>query len=126
MCLLAQSGHRRVLNSCPLSPDVTRTAVPRDPIQGGSTAALAAMQAVAPSLRAEVEPVNMRDAGEIESHRGFRAHSEWRTCCDAGGRTLLHRELDHHTFGPIQAARGLLHSFVTAGGRLNLLWARFC
>jgi hypothetical protein len=65
--LLAQSEHRRVLNSCPLSPDVTRTAVPRDPTQGRSTAALAAMQAVAPSLRVEVEPVNMRDAGEIES-----------------------------------------------------------
>src|SRR5262249_14912863 len=33
-----------------IAPGVTRVAVPRDPTQGGSTAALAAMQAVAPSL----------------------------------------------------------------------------
>jgi len=49
-----------------IAPGVTRAAVPRDPTQGGSTAALAAAQAVAPSLGVEVNPVNMRDADEIE------------------------------------------------------------
>ena len=50
-----------------IAPGVTRAAVPRDPTQGGSTTALAAQQAVAPSLGMEVHPINMRDAAEIES-----------------------------------------------------------
>src|SRR5262245_25883640 len=49
-----------------IAPDVTRAAVLRDPSQGSGTSQFAAIQAVAPSLRVEVNPVNMRDAGEIE------------------------------------------------------------
>jgi putative tryptophan/tyrosine transport system substrate-binding protein len=49
-----------------IAPSVTRAAVFRDPTQGGGTSQFAAIQAVAPSLRVEVTPVNMRDAGEIE------------------------------------------------------------
>src|SRR5215472_2082392 len=49
-----------------IAPGVTRAAVFRDPTQGGGTSQFAAIQAVAPSLRMEVTPVNMRDAGEIE------------------------------------------------------------
>jgi len=48
------------------APDVTRAAVLRDATQGSGTSQFAAIQAVAPSLRVEVNPVNMRDAGEIE------------------------------------------------------------
>ena len=47
-------------------PSVTRAAVLRDPSQGSGTSQFAAIQAMAPSLRVEVNPVNMRDAGEIE------------------------------------------------------------
>jgi hypothetical protein len=38
----------------------------RDPAQGSGNSQFAAIQTVAPSLRVEVTPVNMRDAGEIE------------------------------------------------------------
>ena len=50
---------------------MTRAAVLRDTAEGSGTSQFAAIQAVAPSLRVEVNPVNMRDAGEIgpEFHR---------------------------------------------------------
>ena len=47
-------------------PSVTRAAVLRDPSQGSGTSQFAAIQAVAPSLRVEVNPLNLRDPGEIE------------------------------------------------------------
>src|SRR5262249_39227829 len=49
-----------------IAPGVTRAAVLRDATQGGGTSEFAVIQAMAPSLRMEVNPVNMRDAGEIE------------------------------------------------------------
>jgi putative ABC transport system substrate-binding protein len=48
-----------------IAPGVTRTAVLRDPI-GAATSQFAAIQTVAQSLRVEVNPVNLRDPGEIE------------------------------------------------------------
>jgi putative ABC transport system substrate-binding protein len=48
------------------APGVTRVAVLRDATQDSGTSQFAAIQAVAPSLRVKVNPVNMRDAGEIE------------------------------------------------------------
>jgi putative ABC transport system substrate-binding protein len=49
-----------------IAPGVTRVAVLRDATQGSGTSQFAVIQAAAPSLRVEVNPVNMRDAGEIE------------------------------------------------------------
>ncbi len=49
-----------------IAPGVTRVAVLRDATQGFAISEFAAIQAVAPSLRVEVRPVNLRDAGEIE------------------------------------------------------------
>ncbi len=49
-----------------IAPSVTRVAVLRDATLGTGTGLFAAIQAVAPSLRVEVSPVNMSDAGEIE------------------------------------------------------------
>jgi putative ABC transport system substrate-binding protein len=49
-----------------IAPNVTRVAVLRDATQGAGTSPFAAIQAVAPSLKMEVIPINMRDAGEIE------------------------------------------------------------
>jgi putative tryptophan/tyrosine transport system substrate-binding protein len=49
-----------------IAPGVTRVAVLRDPATPSGTGQFAAIQAVAPSLRVEVSPVNVRDAGEIE------------------------------------------------------------
>ena len=49
-----------------IAPGVTRVAILRDAAQGAATSLFAAIQAVAPSLRVEVIPVNLRDTGEIE------------------------------------------------------------
>jgi putative ABC transport system substrate-binding protein len=48
------------------APGVTRAAVLRDSSQSSGTSIFAAVQTVAPSLRVEVNPINMRDADEIE------------------------------------------------------------
>jgi putative tryptophan/tyrosine transport system substrate-binding protein len=48
------------------APDVTRAAVLRDATQGSGSSQFAVIQAAAPSLKVEVNPVNMRDAEEIE------------------------------------------------------------
>ena len=48
------------------APGVMRVAVLRDTTSPSGNVQLGAIQAVAPSLRVEVTPVNMRDAGEIE------------------------------------------------------------
>jgi putative ABC transport system substrate-binding protein len=49
-----------------IAPDVTRAVVLRDPTLGSGASLFAAIQTAAPSLRMEVIPVNVRDAGEIE------------------------------------------------------------
>ena len=49
-----------------IAPGVTRAAVLRDAAISSGPGQFGAIQAVAPSLRVEVNPVNMRDAGEIE------------------------------------------------------------
>jgi putative ABC transport system substrate-binding protein len=54
-----------------IAPHVTRVAVLRDATQGLGTSQFAAIQAVASSLRIDVVPINMRDAGEVE--RGIAA-----------------------------------------------------
>ena len=49
-----------------IAPGVTRVAVLRDATQGSGTSQFGVIQAMAPSLRVEVVPVNLHDAGEIE------------------------------------------------------------
>jgi putative tryptophan/tyrosine transport system substrate-binding protein len=49
-----------------IAPNITRVAVLRDAVVGSGAGQLAVIQAVAPSLRVEVNPVNVRNAGEIE------------------------------------------------------------
>jgi putative ABC transport system substrate-binding protein len=49
-----------------IAPNVTRAAVLRDATQGFATSQFAAIQAVAPSLRVEVKPIDMHEAGELE------------------------------------------------------------
>jgi putative ABC transport system substrate-binding protein len=58
-----------------IAPETTRAAVLRDPANPGGPALFGIIQAVAPSLRVEVIPVNMRDAGEIERTVAAFAHS---------------------------------------------------
>jgi putative ABC transport system substrate-binding protein len=49
-----------------IAPRVTRAAVLRDPAIASGIGQFAAVQAVAPSLGVELNPVDVRDAGEIE------------------------------------------------------------
>jgi putative tryptophan/tyrosine transport system substrate-binding protein len=49
-----------------IAPSVTRAAVFRDANMGSGTSLFAAVQSVAPSLRIEVNPINMRGTSEIE------------------------------------------------------------
>src|SRR5262245_25011190 len=49
-----------------IAPGVARVAVLRDAVSPSGNALFGVIQAMAPSLRVEVTPVNMRDAGEIE------------------------------------------------------------
>jgi putative ABC transport system substrate-binding protein len=49
-----------------ITPDVTRAAVLRDSATSAGIGQFGAIQAAAASLRVELTPVNMRDAGEIE------------------------------------------------------------
>jgi putative ABC transport system substrate-binding protein len=49
-----------------IAPHVRRVAVMRDPTQTSGIGQFAGIQAMAPSFRVELTPVNVRDAGEIE------------------------------------------------------------
>jgi putative ABC transport system substrate-binding protein len=49
-----------------VAPRVTRVAVLRDPVLASGIGQFSAIQAMATSLRMELSPVNVRDAGEIE------------------------------------------------------------
>jgi putative ABC transport system substrate-binding protein len=75
-------------------PSVTRMAVLRDPSAGASMAQLGAIHAVAPSLRVEASPIDLRGAGEIE-----RAIAEFARTPHGGlivlpsGLSSIHREL---------------------------------
>jgi len=76
------------------APGVTRTAVLRDTTQGSGTSQFAAVQAVAPSLRMEVNPVNMRDAGEIErAVTSFARSPGGGLIVTAGAAATRHRDL---------------------------------
>jgi putative ABC transport system substrate-binding protein len=76
------------------APNVTRAAVLRDATQGSGTSLFAAIQAVAPSLRVEVNPVNMRDAGEIErAVTAFARSPGGGLIVTASGSAFVHRDL---------------------------------
>ena len=77
-----------------IAPGVTRAAVLRDPAVAAGTGQFAAIQAVAPSLRVEVTPVNMRDAGEIErAVAAFARSPNGGLIVTASGSAQLHRDL---------------------------------
>jgi len=57
-----------------IAPHVTRAAVLRDPGVAAGSGQFGALQAVAPSLGIELNPIDLRDAGEIE--RGITAFAQ--------------------------------------------------
>ena len=77
-----------------IAPGVVRVAVLRNATQGSGTSEFAAIQAVAPSLRVEVNPINTRDASEIERAVAvFAQPSNGGLIVTAGASATLHREL---------------------------------
>jgi putative ABC transport system substrate-binding protein len=77
-----------------IAPGVTRVGVLRDPATPTGIGQFGVIQAVAPSLRVEVSPLNVRDAGEIE--RGVAAFvrsSNGGLILTGGNRAILHRDL---------------------------------
>jgi ABC-type uncharacterized transport system substrate-binding protein len=104
-----------------IAPSVARVAVLRDATQGAGTSLFAAIQAVAPSLRVEVNPVNMRDAGEIErAVAAFARSPNGGLIVTGGGPTALHRDLiitlaARHKLPAVYVER----SYVAAGGLIS-------
>jgi putative ABC transport system substrate-binding protein len=98
-----------------IAPGVTRAAVLRDPTQGSGTSEFAAIQAVAPSLRVEVNPVNVRDGGEIE-----RAVAAFAQAAHSASKDARERADDTRP-EPGSSARGSNGGLiVTAGGAAEL------
>jgi putative ABC transport system substrate-binding protein len=77
-----------------IAPGVTRAAVLRDATQGAGTSMFAAIQTAAPSLRMEVNPVNLRDPPEIErAVAAFARSGNGGLILTASGAAQLHRDL---------------------------------
>jgi putative tryptophan/tyrosine transport system substrate-binding protein len=77
-----------------IAPGITRAAVLRDSTQGGGTSQFASIQAVAPSIKVEVSPVNMSGAGEIErAIAAFARAPNGGLIVTASGAAIYHREL---------------------------------
>jgi putative ABC transport system substrate-binding protein len=77
-----------------VAPNVMRVGVLRDATQGFATSQFAVIQAVAPPLKIEVSPINMRDAGEIEqSIETFARAPNSGLIVTAGGVAVRHRDL---------------------------------
>ena len=104
-----------------IAPGVTRAAVLRDTALGSGTSQFAVIQAVAPSLRVEVKPVNMRDAGDIEqSVETFARTPNGGLVVTAGGSAQRHLDLiialaAQHKLPTVYFER----SFVAAGGLIS-------
>ena len=104
-----------------IAPGVTRAAVLRDPTQGTGTSQFAVIQAMAPSLRVEVSPLNMRDASEIEGAVATFARSPYGGLIVTPTATAaLHRDLiialaARHKLPAVYNER----FFVAAGGLIS-------
>jgi putative ABC transport system substrate-binding protein len=104
-----------------IAPGVTRVAVLRDPATPSGTGQFGVIQAVAPSLRVEISPVNVRDAGEIErAVAAFARSSNGGVILTGSGPALVHRELiitlaAQHRLPAVYFERSL----VAAGGLIS-------
>src|SRR5262245_15805975 len=77
-----------------IAPSVTRVAVLRDAALSAGPVQFGAIQAVAPSLRVEVNPINLRDAGEIErAIAAFAGSPNGGLILTGGATSLLHSDL---------------------------------
>jgi putative ABC transport system substrate-binding protein len=104
-----------------ITPSVTRVAVLRDLATPSGPAQFGVIQAVSPSLRVEVSPVNMRDAPEIERAVAAFAHSpNGGLIVPGSGSAAVHRELiimlaARHRLPAVYSQR----FYVAAGGLIS-------
>ena len=104
-----------------IAPGAVRAAVIRDASSPTGMASFGVIQAMAPSLKVEVTPVNMRDAGEIERVVTAFAHSpNGGLIVTPGGPAFVNRDLiitlaARHKLPAVYFER----SFVTAGGLVS-------
>ena len=104
-----------------IAPGVTRAAVLRDPATPTGPAMFGVIQTVAPSLRVEVNPVNMRGAGDIErAVAAFARSPNGGLIVTASGLADLHRHLivtlaARHKLPAVYSER----SFAAAGGLIS-------
>jgi putative tryptophan/tyrosine transport system substrate-binding protein len=104
-----------------IAPGVMRVAVLRNAATPSGVAQFGVIQAVAPSLRVEVSPVNMGDAGEIERAVAAFAHSgNGGLIVTASGLAQRHRDLivtlaARHKLPTVYFER----SFAAAGGLIS-------
>jgi putative ABC transport system substrate-binding protein len=104
-----------------IAPGMSRVAVLRDPVNPSGIGQFGAIQAVAPSLRVEVNPVNIRDAPEIERAVAVFARSaNGGLIVTASGSAFVHRDLiitlaARHKLPTVYFDR----TFVAAGGLVS-------
>ena len=104
-----------------IAPGVTRAAVLRDPTQGSGNSEFAVVQALAPSLRVEVNPIDVRDPAEIErALAAFARASNGGLIVASGGAPIRHRDLiitlaDRYKLPAVYFER----LFVAAGGLVS-------
>ena len=104
-----------------IAPSLTRVAILRDPTTAAGIGQFAAIQSVAPSLSVEVNPVNMRDAGEIErAVTAFARSPNGGLIVTAGAGSAIHGDLiitlaARHKLPAVYGDR----HFVTGGGLIS-------
>src|SRR3974390_1025202 len=104
-----------------IAPGVASVAVLRDTANPSGNALFSAIQAMAPSVRVEVTPANMRDAGEIERFIGaFARAPNGGLIVTPSGSAYNYRDLiiglaSRHKLPAVYYE----HVFVTAGGLMS-------
>jgi putative ABC transport system substrate-binding protein len=104
-----------------IAPSVTRAAVLRTQNQGAGTGQFAVIQAMAPSVRVEVSPITMREAGDIERAVEAFAHlPNGGLITTPSPQAILHRDLiiklaTEHRLPAVYYER----NFVAAGGLIS-------
>ena len=102
-----------------VAPHVTRAAVLREPGLTAAIAQFAALQAVAPSLRVELVPLNLRDAGGIErSVAAFVRSSSDGLIVTSGPLAAVHRDLIVNAAARHKLPAVYVSRFMAAGGGL--------
>ena len=104
-----------------MAPGVTRAAVLRDAANPAGIGQFGAIQSVAPSLGVEVNPINLRDAAEIErTVTAFSRSASGGVIVTASALAVIYRDLiirlaAHHRLPVVYFER----FFVTAGGLIS-------